>query len=401
MGTVSLASVENLSDLVASLAACREGAEDSFREETCELERLVEEADANQREANQALEEARQRVAQCQAEVARIESEMENADPPDNPGPSQSELEAAQEELDDAKAHELACRVRLEEAVELFKQAQAKQDAFLTNVRLSHSRIDDLAAQCAARANRAREALENYLAANPTSSVAAFSAWAQWKPRSGTIVDPSTFASRFQGVRSPEMLRQALTYFRERNPDFDRKIKDYGARYRSAIGDLGAEAVHTQCKRNLSGEFSERLVERALRPLGDCSTQDRTYFPNGGFTKTDLFVRNLNDSVLLGRGDRAFAPKGGTLAFEVKTGHPAYLQSEKNHLVVQAGGHQKADASATLCSVDIRSLGEESESDLRNAVRDAGSPILAVLPKKDDIDQIVWEAVVGEGASST
>lgn len=76
MGTVSIASVENLSDLVASLAACREGAEEAFREEICELERLVQEADANQREANQALEEAREWVSICQAEVDRIESEM-------------------------------------------------------------------------------------------------------------------------------------------------------------------------------------------------------------------------------------------------------------------------------------------------------------------------------------
>ena len=391
MGTVSLASVENLSDLVASLAACREGAEDSFREETCELERLVEEADANQREANQALEEARQRVAQCQAEVARIESEMENADPPDNPGPSQSELEAAQEELDDAKAHELACRVRLEEAVELFKQAQAKQDSFLTNVRLSHSRIDDLVAQCAARANRAREALENYLAANPTSSAATFAAWARWTPAPGQIVNPGILASRLKF--SPDQLRQAVLYCMERIPSFNHKIENYRAKFQSARSDVERDAVQTQCKRNLSGELVERLVKDAFRPIGDVSTQRRVYFDDGHYTKIDLKIHNLKTPVLFGRGERAFAPIGGVVSLEVKAGHAKYLKSQKDHLIYQAGGHQDADASATICTADIHDLSEAAEHNLRDAVRAAGSPILGMLPRKDDIDQAILDAI--------
>ena len=56
-----------------------------------------------------------------------------------------------------------------------------------------------------------------------------------------------------------------------------------------------------------SGEFAERLVELAFRPLGDVSTQDRTYFEDGRYTKTDLYVRNLKAPVIFGRGDRAFA----------------------------------------------------------------------------------------------
>ena len=151
MNAVSVASVENLSDLVASLAVCREGAEESFREMSCDLERLVEEAGDNQREASQALEDARERVAQCQAEVDRIESEMDEADPPDNPGPSQGELDAALADLDEAKDHELACRARLDDAVALLHQSQSKQDAFLSNAGRSLSHIDDLAADCAAR----------------------------------------------------------------------------------------------------------------------------------------------------------------------------------------------------------------------------------------------------------
>ncbi len=392
MGAVSIASVENLSDLVASLAACRESAEESFREETCELERLVEEADANQREANQALEEASQYVAQCQAEVSRIESEMENADPPDNPGPSQSELDEAQEELDEAKEHERACQARLEEAVALFNQAQAKQDSFLSNGRLSLSRIDELAAQCAARANRAREILEEYLASNPASPVAKFCEWTRWAPTPGRIVDPATLASRLH--LPPAQLGQAVSYLKERDPKFKSKLDSYRSRYRSAGGIFEKGTVLRDVSNHGSGEFAERLVELAFRPIGDVSTQDRTYFEDGRYTKTDLYVRNLKVPVLLGRGDRALAPQGGALAIEVKAGHAPYLRAQRDHLVFQAGGHQKASASATICTADIHDLTEEEERELREAVREAGSPVIGMLPRKDEIDQALFDAVV-------
>ena len=392
MGAVSIASVENLSDLVASLAACREGAEESFREEICGLERLVADADANQREANQALEEASQWVAQCQMEVDRIESEMADADPPDNPGPSQSELEAAQEELDDAKEHEFACQAWLEEAVELFNQAQAKQDAFLANGRLSLSRIDDLAAECAARANKAREILEAYLSTNPASPVAAFCEWTRWTPTPGRIVDPATLASRLH--LPPAQLGQAVSYLEERDPKFKSKLDSYRSRYRSAGGVFEKGAVLRDVSNHGSGEFAERLVELAFRPIGDVSTQDRTYFEDGRYTKTDLYVRNLKAPVLFGRGDRALAPQGGALAIEVKAGHAPYLRAQRDHLVFQAGGHQKASASATICTADIHDLTEEEERELREAVREAGSPVIGMLPRKDEIDQALFDAVV-------
>ena len=395
MGAVSIASVENLSDLVASLAACREGAEESFREETSELERLVEEADANQHEANQALEEAIQYVAQCRAEVYRIESEIADADPNDvDPEPLQEELEQAQEELDEAKEHERACQARLEEAVALFNRAQAKQDAFLANGRLSLSRIDDLAAQCAARANRARETLEEYLASNPASPVARFCEWTRWTPPSGGIVNPAILESRLKF--STDQLRQAVSYFRERIPDFNGKIESYRAQYRSAVGDFEKDAVLTQISRNLSGEFVERIVERSFQPIGEVSTQDRTHFEDGSYTKTDLVVRNLTTPVVLGRGERKGAPMGGTLAFEIKAGHAAYLKSQKDHLVFQAGGHQMADASATICTEDIHDLSEDEEEALRKALREAGSPIIGMLPRKDEIDQALFDAIVGD-----
>ena len=392
MNAVSVASVENLSDLVASLAVCREGAEESFREMSCDLERLVEEAGDNQREASQALEDARERVAQCQAEVDRIESEMEEADPPDNPGPSQGELDAALADLDEAKDHELACRARLDDAVALLHQSLSKQDAFLSNAGRSLSHIDDLAADCAARANHARQILEDYLSANPTSPAAAFCAWTRWTPPSGKVVDPAVLATRLH--LTPTQLRQVVSYLEERDPKFKSKIESYRSRYRSAAGVFEKGVVLRDVSNHGSGDFAERLVELAFRPLGDVSTQDRTYFEDGRYTKTDLYVRNLKAPVIFGRGDRAFAPEGGALAIEVKAGHAPYLRAQKDHLVFQAGGHQKAHASATICTADIHDLSEEDERDLREAVRQAGSPIIGMLPRKDEIDQALFDAIV-------
>ena len=392
MNAASVASVENLSDLVASLAVCREGAEASFREQSCELERLVDEVEANQQEARQALEAARERVAQCQAEVSRIESEMEDADPPENPGPSQGELDAALAELDEAKEREHICRARLDDAVALLHQSQMKQDAFLSNVSRSLSHVDDLAAQCATRVNRAREMLEAYLSANPTSPAAAFCAWARWTPMPGKVIDPATLATRLH--LTPTQLGQAVSYLAERDPKFKSKLDSYRSRYRSAEGAFEKGVVLRDVCNHGSGEFAERLVEMAFRPIGDVSSQDRTYFVDGRYTKTDLYVRNLKAPVLFGRGDRAFAPQGGALAIEVKAGHAPYLRAQKDHLVFQAGGHQKAHASATICTADIHDLSEEDERDLREAVRQAGSPIIGMLPRKDEIDQALFDAIV-------
>lgn len=318
---------------------------------------------------------------------------MTDTDPSDNTGPSQAELDAAEANLEEAQERERACQSRLDQAKELFHQAQAKLDAFLANGRLSLSRIDDLVAQCAARANRAREALEKYLSANPTSSVAAFASLVRWTPTPGQIIDPGTLASRLK--IPPDQLQCAVSYLKERIPSFREKLESYRTQLKSAQSDIERDALQTQCKRNLSGEFAERLVELAFRPVGTVSTQDRTVFENGSYTKTDLMVGNLRNPVVLGKGDRVYAPEGGSLAFEIKTGHASYLKSQKDHLVFQAGGHQEANASAIICTDDIHDLTEEEENDLRETLRSAGSPILGMLPRKDDIDQAILDAITG------
>ena len=121
---------------------------------------------------------------------------------------------------------------------------------------------------------------------------------------------------------------------------------------------------------------------------GRIETQGRTFVgDNGRYTKTDLLVTGLRAPIVLGRGAGMAAPVGGSMAFEVKCGKAAYLYSQKDHMVFQAEGHKQADAQCTLCSRDIHDLEPEKEKELRDTLRDAGSPMVGMLPSKNEIDQ--------------
>ncbi|MNV85441.1 hypothetical protein D3C71_1794030 [compost metagenome] len=91
--------------------------------------------------------------------------------------------------------------------------------------------------------------------------------------------------------------------------------------------------------------------------------------------------------VILGRGEGMGAPVGGSMAFEVKCGKAQYLYAQKDHMVFQAEGHKQADAQCTLCSRDVQDLSPQKQKELRDALRQAGSPMVGMLPRKNDIDQ--------------
>jgi hypothetical protein len=60
----------------------------------------------------------------------------------------------------------------------------------------------------------------------------------------------------------------------------------------------------------------------------------------------------------------------------------------------QARAHTNADASMVLCSRDIKNLSPEDEAELRTALKAANSPIPAMLPEKDDIDEALWKNIL-------
>ena len=251
-------------------------------------------------------------------------------------------------------------------------------------------RMQTLGEACAARVRHASETLEKYIAEHPGSAAATFADWIRWMPSTSAPIRPDTLAARIKNVN----LREMLAYEAGRDPRFRAKIEDYGRRWVAAPTLTQKASVLRQARINGSGELAERVVAAVFRPIGDVSTQPRTVFDDGRYTKTDLVVSNLRVPVIFGRGDRAFAPKGGSLALEVKAGQASYLRSQGDHLVFQAGGHRSANASATVCTADIHDLPEAHERELRDRLRTAGSPMLGMLPRKRAIDRALYEAIV-------
>jgi hypothetical protein len=112
-------------------------------------------------------------------------------------------------------------------------------------------------------------------------------------------------------------------------------------------------------------------------------------------------LENLRVPVVLGRGTGRSAAVGASIALEVKCGQAAYLQREKEHLRTQTQGHRGADASLTICSRDVKDLGHQEEEELRAALRGAGSALVGMLPRKEEIDRACWQVVTASPAGQS
>ncbi len=389
----TIASVENMEDVASALSAGVENAAESVRETGASLGALTESADAALAGAEQAVEEARAEVCRLESLIESLESEISsrnNDEEGEENDSAEAELASARAGLGEANESLRGCEERREKAAATARQAAALRERFLDGSRTSLMRMEALGEQCAERVRHACEALEKYIAEHPGSAAAAFAGLVRWTPPANAPVTPDALAARMKAAN----LRESVAYEAERDPWFRSKIEDYGRRWTAAATLAEKTAVIRQARRNACGELAERVVTAAFRPIGDVSTQNRTVFDDGRYTKTDLVVRNLRAPVILGRGDRAFAPKGGTIAFEVKAGQASYLLSQEDHLAFQAGGHRTANASATICTADIHDLPEAEERELRDRLRAAGSPIIGMLPRKRDIDRALYEAIV-------
>lgn len=387
----TVASVENMEDVATAFGASLEGSSSTMQETQTSLDRLVEDAEAAVAAAERACEDACESVAGLQKEVESLEGDVSEADGGDEGNAAAEELANVQEQLAEARDRLASCEACREKAVETARKAEDLRDQYFKACRVSLMRMEALAEDCTARVRHAREALERYIGEHPESAAAAFAKWARWTPSPSEIVTPQALANRLR--LSGGLLREAIAYEAERDSAFRAKLENYGQQYREAKTLSEKKAILRQLHINGSGELAERIVKSAFRPLGDVSTQNRVFFNDGRYTKIDLVVHNLRSPVLLGRGERSYAPKNGTLALEVKAGKASYLEAQADHLVFQAGGHCGADASATICTADIHDLFEEKERGLRERLRAAGSPLLGMLPRKNEIDRKLDEAV--------
>lgn len=422
MPQVSVGQVENLEDLVSGLLSAREALESACREQVAAAERqsaaargeaacsegMLEEASRAEEAAQQALIEAQQNLESAESILSAAESDLSacEAQPPDGNGngpncsgeaaavaQAQTMVEAAEEALSEAEAaleRAMRGRQRMEQRVELARQASAIAEQALEETKMEcasrFAAVNQSVDVATGRLTAAQEALNAYLATNP--SAAQFHAWLHWNPaQHGAPVTPDALRDRMNLSAEQRMLLQEYLY--DRNPTYRALVDKYRGEWANAKGDVERNIVDRKVRINLSGEFAERLARHALAPLGGhIETQGRTFVgDNGRYTKTDLIVRDLRVPVVWGSGESMGAPAGGSMAFEFKSGKADYLYSEKEHMMFQAEGHKKADARCTLCSRDIHDLPPEKEKELRDALRTAGSPIVGMLPRKNEIDQ--------------
>ncbi len=422
MAQVSIGQVENLEDLVRGLQSVRESLEAACREQIAVAQQKCAEAREEAQNSTSMLESSIQQEQAAQQKVDSAEQALDGsqsslssaqsslsaclAQPPDDDGccpdcsgedaavaEAEAAVEQAQSMLEQAKAELEAAtgnRISMEQRLDFAKQAQAMAEHTLEqaqqecNARLAA--VDQAIEIGTARLNSAQRALDAYLATNPPA--AQFHAWLKWNPsQNGRPVTPDVLRDRMN--ISPEQQRLLQEYLYERDPAYRKLVDRYRAEWKEAKGDAERNIVARKTRIHLSGAFGEQMARYALAPLGGkIETQGRTFVGDGGrYTKTDLIVTDLRVPVVLGRGEGMGAPVGGSMAFEVKCGKAEYLYSQKGHMVFQAEGHKQADAQCTLCSRDIHDLSPEKEKELRDALRDAGSPMVGMLPSKNEIDQ--------------
>ena len=428
MAQVSVADVDNLQDAYNDLAQSYSVAQESFNNDASELSQICESAEQDLNDATRAQEEAQttvdqvqQELEQLQAELAAAETELAEAEadlaaaemmgsydedgnwePADTSAEEaavaeaeahvedvKEQLELPQEKLELAQEKLSICMERVEIAKETHVIASQHLETFISTQQAHLASIENKVSVAHARLTHAQEALNQYLACNPAA--ASFEKWIHWQPAAGQVVTPKDIHDRLN--LSAEQQQLFVEYLYQRDPAYRNRIDIYREKYNAAQGPAEKQAVLIQASRGGSGDYAEKLISHAFQPLGTVSTQDRKYFDDGAYTKIDLVVNDLNNAVILGRGEGMSAPSGGSLALEIKTGHADYLYRQKDHMVFQAGGHQDSSASMVICSRDIHDLSPEKEQELRDALRSAGSPIIGMLPSKDELDGTIWKQV--------
>jgi len=422
MAQVSVGKVENLEDLVRGLLSVREAlgsacqeqiaaAESKCkeaREEAENSELLLESAIQKEMAAQRAIDVAKENLESNQSSLCAANSALSacNAQPKDEEGKSpdcsseesdvataedaieqaQAELEQTQADLELAKENHQAMEQRVECVKQALTMAEQAMDQSRVECAVRFAAVSSSVEVATGRLTAAQQALNAYLATNPPA--AQFHSWLYWKPaQHGASITPVTLRDRMNLSAEQRVFLQEYLY--DRNPGYRGLVSRYRGEWAAAKGDAERNIVARKTRIHLSGEFGEQIARHALAPLGGrVETQGRTFVgDNGRYTKTDLRVTDLRIPVILGRGESMGSSAGGSMAFEVKCGKAKYLYSQKDHMVFQAEGHKQADAHCTLCSRDIHDLPTEKERELRDTLRESGSPLVGMLPRKNEIDQ--------------
>lgn len=275
-------------------------------------------------------------------------------------------------------------------------EAQARASELFANVQEDFRNTKERIRNTSDRSNRtvqeAYDTLHRYFAVTNPEIREAHKKWEQEECVEGKPVTPVDLSRRLNPGESVMFGLLAALYAS------DAKFRAYVDERRQEFlnGTLTREQIETKIKKNLVGRLAEEIVIRAFKPYAESvDTQAVKQVDDEHYTKTDLIARNLKVPIILGKGTGMGAPKGGSIGVEVKAGQPEYLLSQREHLLFQANGHSGCNASCTICTRDLHDLA--SEQTLRSDVRQGGSPLLAMLPYKKELDAVAIDFVLGKG----
>lgn len=219
--------------------------------------------------------------------------------------------------------------------------------------------------------------------------------WMQYVTQS-EVVKPQEIIERMNPLEDIQL--GLLENLYRTDPHFHDRVDSY----RRKIGEGGKqeEYVRTQSRRNMAGGLGEDIIRDGMAPFAETvEMQTRQDLKDGRYTKIDIVLKNLKRPMVFGRGEGMAAMKGGSVAIEVKSGHEDYLKAQEGHILTQVEGHADYELSLVLFSRDIKDM--SGESAYRDEIKEAGSKPLGVLPRKDDLNAVVWDFLTlkhgGEG----
>lgn len=418
---ISLADIDILEQVSARLDSFQADLSDCCAREAAELSQtetvLNETSSANAEnlaEAEKEVAGCTQQVEVCQAALAAAEAALAAAQAAAR---SSSRNNAKEEDNDDNSSEISSAEMEVAAATEALELAEAALDAAqlhlarLQNIQSELSRLADAQQRFAedmqarhsclstseqtltkgrAILQRKYAALQSYLESTPGAKEARN--WLQTAPKNNTLISPQQLDKRLN--TAPEVRLEVARYFLDTNPAFAKVIRHLADNLHTASTPMERWQALRQVRSTGTGAFAELWAERALGCYAQqTETQARTYFDGGRYTKTDLILKGLKEPLILGKGQGMYAPKGGSLALEIKCGCKEYLAQQMEHMVFQAGGHQQCDASFTLTTRDILNLSEEKQQEMRDALQHAGSPIIGMLPNKAEMDDTCMKLV--------
>lgn len=294
-----------------------------------------------------------------------------------------AELAQATEEYQQAVRHREHLEYRYELAQKCVSIAQEMRDTLQLRVNYSQAIVEETISSGNVRIWQAYDDLSRYLSRLSPTAKAEVESFYSYEPEENKPVTPKELHDRLNASNS--VVNAILEYLYCTDMKFRGSVDQLCQQLQIPGNET---SVEIKIKKNVVGRLSEELVIRCFAPMGGrVETQGRYYLEDGSYTKADMILYGLKEPLILGKGLGMGTQKGGNLGIEVKSGYKEYLYDQLSHMEKQAKGHSMCDISCTICTRDITDLSPEKEELLRATLKEAGSPMMGMLPYKDQLDK--------------